>query len=82
MNAIGHRLWRDLGSVVIKQYPDSINIINSGGFPNGVTKDNILTVNPTWQENRDNYPIIRDKTSRGFTYGGLRIFFSYLDLNV
>jgi ATP-dependent DNA helicase RecG len=44
LNAVGHRLWRDLSSVVIKQYPDSINIINSGGFPNGVTKDNILTV--------------------------------------
>lgn len=44
LNAIGHRLWRDLSSVVIKQYPDSINIINSGGFPSGVTKDNILTV--------------------------------------
>jgi ATP-dependent DNA helicase RecG len=44
LNAYGHRLWRDLGSVVIKQYPDSINIINSGGFPYGVTKDNILTV--------------------------------------
>ena len=44
LNAVGHRLWRDLGSVVIKQYPDSINIINSGGFPYGVTKDNILTV--------------------------------------
>ncbi|MDR1896325.1 MAG: putative DNA binding domain-containing protein [Prevotellaceae bacterium] len=45
LNAYGHRLWRDLGSIVIKQYPDSINIINSGGFPYGVTKDNILTVN-------------------------------------
>ena len=45
LNAIGHRLWRDLSSVVIKQYPDGINITNSGGFPNGVTKDNILTVN-------------------------------------
>jgi len=44
LNAIGHRVWRDLSSVVIKQYPDSINIINSGGFPSGVTKDNILTV--------------------------------------
>ncbi|GHT88769.1 hypothetical protein FACS189474_4610 [Bacteroidia bacterium] len=44
LNAVGHRIWNDLGSVVIKQYPDSINIINSGGFPSGVTKDNILTV--------------------------------------
>jgi len=44
LNAIGHRLWNDLSSVVIKQYPDSINIINAGGFPNGVTKSNILTI--------------------------------------
>jgi len=44
LNAVGHRVWHDLSSVVIKQYPDSINIINSGGFPHGVTKDNILTV--------------------------------------
>ena len=45
LNSVGHRLWSDLSSVVIKQYPDSINIINSGGFPYGVTKENILTVN-------------------------------------
>jgi ATP-dependent DNA helicase RecG len=45
LNAIGHRQWRDLSSVVIKQYPDSINVINAGGFPSGVTKNNILTVN-------------------------------------
>jgi ATP-dependent DNA helicase RecG len=44
LNAIGHRVWNDLSSVVIKQYPDSINIINAGGFPSGVTKNNILTV--------------------------------------
>jgi len=30
---------------VPKQYPDRINIINAGGFPSGVTKNNILTVN-------------------------------------
>ncbi|MDR1881702.1 MAG: AAA family ATPase [Prevotella sp.] len=45
LNAWGHRLWNNLSSVVIKQYPDSINIINAGGFPSGITKDNILTVN-------------------------------------
>jgi len=44
LNAIGHRSWNDQSSVVIKQYPDCINIINSGGFPSGVTKHNILTV--------------------------------------
>jgi ATP-dependent DNA helicase RecG len=38
LNAIGHRLWRDLSSVVIKQYPDSINIINSGGLYYEITK--------------------------------------------
>ena len=45
LNAIGHRQWNDLSSVIIKQYPDSINIINAGGFPSGVTKYNILTIN-------------------------------------
>ena len=45
LNAVGHRQWNDLSSVIIKQYPDSINIINAGGFPSGVTKYNILTVN-------------------------------------
>ena len=45
LNAVGHRLWSDYSSVVIKQYPDQINIINAGGFPSGVTKSNILTVN-------------------------------------
>ena len=34
-----------MSCVIIKQYPDSINIVNAGGFPSGVTKDNILTVN-------------------------------------
>jgi ATP-dependent DNA helicase RecG len=44
LNAVGHRTWNDQSSVFIKQYPDSINIVNAGGFPYGVTKDNILTV--------------------------------------
>jgi ATP-dependent DNA helicase RecG len=44
LNAVGHRTWNDQSSIFIKQYPDSINIINAGGFPYGVTKDNILTV--------------------------------------
>jgi ATP-dependent DNA helicase RecG len=44
LNAVGHRQWNDLSSVVVKQYPDSINMINAGGFPSGVSKDNILTV--------------------------------------
>ena len=49
MNAIGYRQWNDLSSVVIKQYPDSINIINAGGFPSGVSKDNLLTLDKVRQ---------------------------------
>jgi ATP-dependent DNA helicase RecG len=44
LNAVGHRIWQYQSDVVIKQYPDSINIINAGGFPYGVTKDNILII--------------------------------------
>ena len=44
LNAVGHRTWNDQSSVFIKQYPDSISIVNAGGFPYGVTKNNILTV--------------------------------------
>jgi ATP-dependent DNA helicase RecG len=52
LNAVGHRQWNNPSSVVIKQYPDSINIINAGGFPNGVSKDNILTISSTPRNKR------------------------------
>jgi ATP-dependent DNA helicase RecG len=52
LNAIGHRSWQNQSSVVIKQFPDCINILNSGGFPNGVTKNNILTVSSTPRNKR------------------------------
>ncbi|MDR2621200.1 MAG: putative DNA binding domain-containing protein [Dysgonamonadaceae bacterium] len=45
LNAYCHRVYNIQSDIFIKQYPDSIFITNAGGFPSGVTKDNILTVN-------------------------------------
>lgn len=44
LNAIAHRDYRSVSSVVVKQYPEKINILNPGGFPRGVTKENILNI--------------------------------------
>jgi len=46
-NAIAHRDYRRTSEVVIKQFPQEIHFINPGGFPLGVTLQNILTVNST-----------------------------------
>ncbi len=43
-NAIAHRDYRMSGETLIKQYPDKFTITNAGGFPMGVTKENILKV--------------------------------------
>ncbi|MDR0395379.1 MAG: putative DNA binding domain-containing protein [Tannerella sp.] len=45
LNACIHRSYSFSDDVFIKQYPDEIIITNAGGFPPGVSKDNILTVN-------------------------------------
>jgi ATP-dependent DNA helicase RecG len=45
INACVHRSYSFNDDVVVKQYPDEIIITNAGGFPPGVTKDNILTMN-------------------------------------
>ncbi|MBN2595415.1 MAG: putative DNA binding domain-containing protein [Marinifilaceae bacterium] len=47
LNAIAHRDYTITSEVVIKQYPNKIIINNPGGFPKGVTIDNILTVSST-----------------------------------
>lgn len=46
-NAITHRDYNRSSETVIKQYPQKIVIINAGGFPHGVTIENILTVSST-----------------------------------
>jgi len=46
-NAVAHRDYRKSSEVVIKQFPQEIYFINPGGFPLGVTLQNLLTVNST-----------------------------------
>ena len=45
LNSICHRSLQIQSEVMVKQYPDGLTITNAGGFPPGVDKDNILTVN-------------------------------------
>ena len=47
LNAIAHRDYTITSEVVIKQYPAQIIINNPGGFPKGVTIENLLTVSST-----------------------------------
>ncbi len=50
-NAITHRDYTRHSETVIKQYPQKLIVTNAGGFPHGVTIDNILTV-PSTPRNR------------------------------
>lgn len=42
LNAVSHRDYRLPGSVFVRQYPRKIEIVSPGGFPPGITPDNIL----------------------------------------
>jgi ATP-dependent DNA helicase RecG len=42
LNAVSHRDYRNQGSIFVRQYPRRIEIVSPGGFPPGVTADNIL----------------------------------------
>lgn len=42
LNAVSHRDYRLSGSVFVRQYPKWIRIDSPGGFPTGVTAENIL----------------------------------------
>lgn len=46
-NAIVHRDYRRNSETVVKQYPQELVVLNAGGFPLGVTKENLLTVAST-----------------------------------
>lgn len=50
-NAITHRDYTRHSETVIKQYPQKLIVTNAGGFPHGVTIDNLLTV-PSTPRNR------------------------------
>ncbi len=42
LNAVSHRDYRLGGSIFIRQYPRRIEIVSPGGFPDGITPENIL----------------------------------------
>lgn len=50
-NAFAHRSYLINSEIVVKQYPLKLIIINAGGFPKGVTIDNLLTT-PSTPRNR------------------------------
>lgn len=50
-NAFSHRDYRRNSEIVVKQYPNKLVIQNAGGFPPGVTLENLLTV-PSTPRNR------------------------------
>lgn len=50
-NAITHRDYRRSSEIVIKQFPQRLDIINAGGFPVGVTIENLL-ITPSTPRNR------------------------------
>lgn len=43
LNALAHRDYQNQGSVYVKHYPDKVVIENPGGFPEGITQNNIIT---------------------------------------
>ena len=42
LNAISHRDYRHGGSIFVRQYPRRLTIVSPGGFPPGITPENIL----------------------------------------
>ncbi len=46
-NAVVHRDYMRNSETVIKQFPNELHVVNAGGFPPGVTLQNLLTINST-----------------------------------
>ena len=42
LNAIAHREYRSGGSVFVRQFPNRLEVTSPGGFPSGITPDNII----------------------------------------
>jgi ATP-dependent DNA helicase RecG len=42
LNSVSHRDYRHPGSVFVRQFPRRIEIVSPGGFPQGVTPENIV----------------------------------------
>ncbi|MER3603196.1 MAG: ATPase [Thermus sp.] len=42
LNALTHRDWRSKDALQVHHYPDRLEISNPGGFPEGITPENVL----------------------------------------
>jgi ATP-dependent DNA helicase RecG len=42
LNAISHRDYRTVGSVFIRQWPTRMEVVSPGGFPDGITIENLV----------------------------------------
>lgn len=42
LNAVAHRDYRQGGSVWVRQFPRYVEIVSPGGFPEGITRENLL----------------------------------------
>ena len=42
LNAVSHRDYQHGGSIFVRQYPRRIEIVSPGGFPPGITSENVL----------------------------------------
>ncbi|HUY88360.1 MAG TPA: ATP-binding protein [Pirellulales bacterium] len=42
LNAVSHRDYRHPGSVFVRQFPRRLEIVSPGGFPTGITPDNLI----------------------------------------
>jgi len=51
-NAVCHRDFTRLGTVFVQFYPDYLFMSNPGGFPEGITLDNLLSHEPKPRNNR------------------------------
>ncbi len=49
LNAVSHRDYRLAGSVFVRQFPAKLEVVSPGGFPHGITPENIL-----WKQNPRN----------------------------
>ena len=41
LNAVAHREYRQSGSIFVRQFPNRLEVTSPGGFPSGITADNI-----------------------------------------
>lgn len=55
LNAVSHRDYRLAGSIFVRQYPQYLEIVSPGGFPPGITADNML-----WRQHPRNRRVVEN----------------------